>query len=90
MAAATAADAGISIANFAFSPGEIKVARGTRVTWTNNDSATHGLAHKDGAPGTGVLLPGQAVSRVYDSPGSFDYVCSVHPYMAGRVVVAGP
>jgi YVTN family beta-propeller protein len=90
MAAATAADAGISIANFAFSPSEIKVARGTRVTWTNNDSATHGLAHKDGAPGTGVLLPGQVVSRVYDSPGSFDYVCSVHPYMAGRVVVTAP
>jgi plastocyanin len=48
------------------------------------------LAHKDGAPGTGVLLPGESVSRVYDSPGSFDYVCAVHPYMTGRVVVAGP
>jgi len=89
-AAAAATSAGISIANFAFSPAEIKVAPGTRVTWTNNDSAPHGLAHKDGAPGTGVLLPGESVSRVYDSPGSFDYVCVVHPYMTGRVVVAGP
>ena len=91
-AAATApgAPAAISIVNFAFSPAEITVPRGTKVTWTNSDSATHGLAHKDGAPGTGVLLPGQAVSRVYDAAGTFDYVCSVHPYMTGRVVVSGP
>ena len=89
--AATSASPGhITIANFAFSPAEIMVMRGTQVTWTNNDAAPHGLTHKDGAPGKGVLLPGEAVSRVYDTPGTFDYVCSVHPYMTGRVVVTGP
>ena len=90
-AAATSANPGqITIANFAFSPAEIMVMRGTQVTWTNNDAAPHGLTHKDGAPGKGVLLPGEAASRVYDTPGTFDYVCSVHPYMTGRVVVTGP
>jgi len=90
-AAATSANPGqITIANFAFSPAEIMVMRGTQVTWTNNDAAPHGLTHKDGAPGKGVLLPGEAVSRVYDTPGTFDYVCSVHPYMTGRVVVTRP
>jgi len=88
--AAAAAPATIAIVNFAFSPAEITVPRGTQVTWTNSDSSTHGLAHKDGAPGTGVLLPGQTVSRTYDAAGTFDYVCSVHPYMTGRVVVSGP
>ena len=88
VAASSAAAAGISIANFAFSPLELMVARGTRVTWTNNDAAPHGLAHKDGAPGTGVLLPGETVSRVYDAAGTYEYVCAVHPYMTGRVVVA--
>ena len=89
--AATSASPGhITIANFAFSPAEITVMRGTQVTWTNDDAAPHGLTHKDGAPGKGVLLPGEGVSRVYDTPGTFDYVCSVHPYMTGRVVVTGP
>ncbi len=79
--------AGISIANFVFAPLELMVAQGTRVTWTNNDAAPHGLRHKDGAPGKDVLLPGETVSRVYNAPGSYDYVCAVHPYMTGRVVV---
>ena len=87
-AATSAVPASISIANFVFSPLELMVAQGTRVTWTNNDAAPHGLSHKDGAPGTGVLLPGETVSRVYDAPGTYDYVCAVHPYMTGRVVVS--
>ena len=82
--------AGISIANFVFAPLELMVAQGTRVTWTNNDAAPHGLRHKDGAPGKDVLLPGETVSRVYNAPGSYDYVCAVHPYMTGRVVVSAP
>ena len=87
-AATSAVPASISIANFVFSPLELMVAQGTRVTWTNNDAAPHGLSHKDGAPGTGVLLPGETVSRVYDAPGTYEYVCAVHPYMTGRVVVS--
>ena len=90
-AATTAGDGTtISIVNFAFSPGEIKVAPGTRVVWTNDDGAPHGLAHKDGAPGVDLMLPGAKATRVYDKPGTYDYVCAVHPYMTGRVVVAAP
>jgi len=85
---ASGVNAGISIANFVFAPLELMVSRGARVTWTNNDAAPHGLTHKDGAPGKAVLLPGETVSRVYDTPGSCDYVCAVHPYMTGRIVVA--
>ena len=81
--------AAVSIANFAFAPGNVTVAPGATVTWSNDDGATHGLAYKDGAKGTDVLLPGQKFSRTYDKPGSYDYVCSVHPYMRGTVTV-GP
>ncbi len=85
----SAADgARISIANFAFSPAEIHVAPGTRVSWTNDDGAPHGIRHADGSPGSDVLLPGASVRRRYDVPGTYDYVCSVHPYMSGRVVVS--
>jgi plastocyanin len=87
--AATAANAGVkvSIANFAFEPAEITIAPGESVTWTNDDGAPHGREYNDGAPGTHLLLPGASFSRRFDQPGTYDYNCSVHPYMTGRVVV---
>ena len=85
--AAKAAGAAVSIANFAFAPGAVTIAPGATVTWSNDDGAPHGLAYKDGAKGTDVLLPGQKFSRTYDQPGTYDYVCSVHPYMMGKVTV---
>jgi plastocyanin len=87
--AATPAKEGakVSIANFAFTPAEITIASGEGVTWTNDDGAPHGLKFHDGAPGTDLLLPGASFSRRFDRPGTYDYNCSIHPYMTGRVVV---
>lgn len=85
-----AAGAKVSIANFAFAPADVTVAAGATVTWSNDDGAPHGLAYKDGAKGTDVLLPGEKFSRTYDQPGTFDYVCAVHPYMTGKVIVQSP
>jgi YVTN family beta-propeller protein len=87
---AAAAGAKVSIANFAFAPATASVASGQSVTWTNDDGAPHGLAYADGAKGTDLLLPGASFSRTFDKPGSYAYVCSVHPYMTGTVVVRAP
>ncbi|HVR83766.1 MAG TPA: plastocyanin/azurin family copper-binding protein [Planctomycetota bacterium] len=32
-------------------------------------------------------MPGASFGRTFDKPGTYDYSCSVHPYMSGRVVV---
>ena len=77
----------VSIANFAFTPAEIAIAPGESVTWSNDDGAPHGLEYHDGGKGTDLLLPGTSFSRRFDRPGTYDYKCSVHPYMTGRVVV---
>jgi plastocyanin len=77
----------VSIANFTFTPAEVRIAPGETVTWTNDDGAPHGLEYQDGAKGTDLLLPGASFSRQFDQPGTYDYNCSVHPYMTGRVVV---
>jgi YVTN family beta-propeller protein len=84
---ASGGGARISIANFAFAPATLTVAAGETVTWMNEDGAPHGLAYKDGARGVDPLLPGASFSRTFDKPGTYDYICSVHPYMSGRVVV---
>jgi len=77
----------VSIVNFEFTPGEITIAPGESVTWTNNDGAPHGLEYHDGEKGTDLLLPGASFSRRFDRPDTYDYNCSVHPYMTGRVIV---
>lgn len=82
-----AAGASVSIANFAFAPAELTVAAGATVRWSNDDAAPHALAFKDGAGPTDLLLPGQSASRRFAAAGSFDYACSVHPYMRGTVTV---
>jgi len=87
--AAVASDGGarVSIANFAFAPGTLSLAAGETATWVNNDGAPHGLAFKDGATGVNPLLRGASFSRTFDKPGTYDYICSVHPFMKGRVEV---
>ena len=80
-------DVKVSIADFAFAPPEITIAPGETVTWTNDDGAPHGLEFGDGAAGNDLLLPGASYSRGFAEPGKYDYSCSIHPYMTGRVIV---
>jgi hypothetical protein len=80
----------VSIKNFEFGPREITITAGQSVVWHNDDGAPHSLAFKDGAKGTDLLLPGAQFTRRFDDTGTHDYVCSVHPYMSGTVVVRRP
>jgi plastocyanin len=77
----------VSIANFTFTPAEITIVAGETVTWTNDDGAPHGLEYADGAKAPDLMLPGASFSRQFDRPGTYNYNCSVHPYMTGRVIV---
>ena len=77
----------VTIANFAYSPANIQVHVGTTITWTNQDSAPHTVTFKNGMKDSGWLRQGQAFSYTFTTPGTFDYYCTVHPYMAGSVLV---
>jgi len=76
----------VGIANFAFLPAALTIAAGETVTWVNQDAAPHSVQAKDGQA-SDVLAPGARYSRRFDKAGEFDYACSVHPYMTGKVVV---
>jgi len=81
------AGAKVSIANFAFEPAQITIAAGQRVTWTNDDGAPHGVRFANGLAGQDLMLPGQSFAQTFATPGVYEYVCSVHPYMTARVTV---
>jgi YVTN family beta-propeller protein len=78
----------ISIVGFAFGPQSTTIHEGDSITWSNDDGAAHTVTFKDGSAGAKSLSPGQAFTRTFDKPGTFDYVCSYHPYMMGQVTVS--
>jgi plastocyanin len=79
----------VSIKDFAFSPVNISVKAGTKVTWTNNDSAPHTVTETDGktGPSSGNLSNGDSYSFTFTKPGIYHYDCSIHPNMTGTVTV---
>jgi plastocyanin len=61
---------------------------GTTVTWTNNDPGQiHTVTAADGSFDSGFLSTGQSWSYTFDNPGTFDYSCTPHPWMQGRIEV---
>ena len=77
----------VSINSFAFAPGTITIKAGENVTWTNNDGAPHTITFKDRFASSESLSPGQTFARGFEQPGTYEYFCSFHEFMTGRVVV---
>lgn len=79
----------VTIQNFAFSPADITVKKGTKVTWTNQDSTQHTVTENDGknGPSAPPLDNGKSYSFTFNETGSFHYHCSIHPEMTGTVTV---
>jgi len=79
----------VTIQNFAFSPGDITVKKGTTVTWTNKDTTAHTVSEMDSqkGPDSGDLNPGGTYSFRFDQTGTFKYRCNIHTYMLGTVTV---
>ena len=73
--------------SYRFNPAVIQVVAGASVTWTNNDHFTHSVKVQD-APDH-VIRPGESVSIVFDTLGSYSYICTFHTKdMKGTVIVA--
>jgi len=81
----SSAGTAVSIANFAFNPADVTIKVGDTMTWTNNDSVPHTVT------GTGFdsgsLAQGKTYSHKFDTAGTFDYHCSVHPSMTAKITV---
>lgn len=84
--AALAADESVTIASFAFSPATVTISVGDSVTWTNQDGTGH-TATASGTFDSGNLGSGASYTATFSTAGTYDYVCSIHPSMTGRVVV---
>jgi len=68
-----------------FVPAEITVHKGDQITFKNNDMVLHNITDSSGKLLIDSLQAG--VSKTITISESFNYYCSLHPVMKGRIVV---
>ena len=73
--------------NMAFDPTSITVSVGTTVKWTNKDSFTHNVTSSTGAFSSGSMASNATFSFQFNSAGTYNYSCTIHPGMNGTVIV---
>ncbi len=83
----SAANAAVKIDNFSFGPQTVTVPVGTTVTWTNSDDIPHTSVSTEGVFKSKVLDTDEKFSFTFSKPGTYEYFCSIHPKMTGKVVV---
>jgi amicyanin len=77
----------VSIDNFNFSPATLTVAPGTTVTWVNKDDVPHNVTSTEKQFASKTLDTDERFSFTFKDPGTYDYYCTIHPKMTGKVVV---
>jgi plastocyanin len=70
-----------------FIPGEITVVPGTTVTWVNNEMMPHTVVDQNKAFRSKTLAKDARFSFTFTTAGDYDYLCSIHPNMKGKVIV---
>jgi plastocyanin len=79
----------VAITNFAFSPASLAVKAGTKVTWTNKDGDAHTVTSTgSGGPlNSAAMNTNDTFSFTFTTPGTFNYLCTIHPFMTAVVTV---
>ena len=78
------------VTNDCFDPYTITIHEGTTISWHNNDTVPHTVTgmepHPDGTFDS-LMLAGEEFAYTFDTPGTYWYGCSVHPWARGVIVV---
>ena len=78
----------IGIDNFNFTPTPLTVKAGTPITWINKDDVPHLIVSTQNKfKASPVLDTDQRYGITLKTPGTYDYFCSLHPKMQGKIVV---
>ena len=83
----------VQIAKMKFNPSDVTVKAGSVVTWTNTEALPHNVHFKAGAPNVTkdvegpMLRANQTYSVRFNQPGTYDYICTPHPFMKAKVIV---
>jgi amicyanin len=77
----------VGIDHNTFIPSEITVAPGTTVTWVNNEAMPHTVVDQNKEFRSKIIAKQATFSFTFTTAGDYDYLCSIHPNMKGKVIV---
>ena len=77
----------VLIKDFMFAPATLTVKAGTTVTWANKDEEPHTVFSDTGLFRSNAMDTGEAFSFKFDTPGTYHFLCTIHPRMVGTIVV---
>jgi plastocyanin len=77
----------VEIEDFAYDPDPVTIEEGGKVIWKNRDAAPHTATAEDGSFDTGTIEEDKLKSESFKEPGTYAYICSIHPQMHGTVEV---
>lgn len=87
MASINIVDAPRAQPKWGYAPGTRKIEPGTWVTWSNAGQDPHTVTAVDGTFDSGNLDPSDGFSWFFSDNGTFPYVCTLHPWMTGKIIV---
>lgn len=70
-----------------FKPDTITIKAGDTVTWINNETYAHTVKAKNGEFDSGNMATGAKFSFTFGKEGTYDYICGIHTFMTGKVIV---
>jgi plastocyanin len=72
-----------------YSPQTVGISTGKAVTWTNKGGVSHTVTTKSGTPAAfdHTLSPGDTYTFTFSATGTYNYFCSIHPWMTANVTV---
>ncbi len=73
--------------NTAFNPSTLTVAVNTTVTWINKDPVTHDVTSSTALFASGPLNNSGTFSFTFTTAGTYNYSCTIHPNMTGKIIV---
>ena len=86
-AAMTGPKPDVNITGFAFGPNTLTATVGQPVRWLNGDDSPHQIAVTRTNERSPILTKGQSAVMAFNTPGTYDYTCGLHPSMKGSVEV---
>ncbi len=76
----------LTVKDFAFSPNCFSVASGSTISVANGDPRAHNFTVRD--TDVAVPLPGGGTGKATaPAPGTYDFLCTIHPAMTGTIIV---
>ncbi|MEO2220881.1 MAG: plastocyanin/azurin family copper-binding protein [Nitrosopumilus sp.] len=83
---------GCDIEDICYIPSSIVTEKGKSITWVNEDSSFHTVTsgfygEPTGLFDSGYLDPYQSYTLSFDKSGTYDYFCTLHPWMKAQIIV---